>query len=92
MFGKWKKIDSWVKKVDKLVTWIIIWGAVAGLLWLSQTKKWKEITSSFSSKVWKVVTDSSKVWGGIVSSAWKKWIWWLWKFVAFMVSIFSKRK
>ena len=43
MFWKWKKIDSGVKKVDKLVTWIIMWWAVASIFGLSKTKKWKEV-------------------------------------------------
>ncbi len=39
----WKKKDH-IKKVDKLVTWIIIGSAIASIFWLSQTKTWKEIT------------------------------------------------
>ena len=60
MFSKNKKIDSWARKVDKIVTWIIIWWAVAWLFWLSQTKKWKEITSSITSKLEPSLKSSSK--------------------------------
>lgn len=80
MFSKNKKIDSWVRKVDKIVTWIIIWWAVAWLFWLSQTKKWKEITSSITSKLEPSLKSSSK-----------KAIWFFWKTVVFFVSIFNKK-
>ena len=39
-----KKKDKAVKKIDKLVTGFIIGWAVAWMIGLSQTKKWKEIT------------------------------------------------
>ena len=45
MFGKKK-----VKKIDKIVTWIIIGSAVASIFGLSKTKKWKEVTQKISTK------------------------------------------
>lgn len=45
MFGKKK-----VKKIDKLVTGVIIWTAVASIFGLSKTKKWKEVTNEISKK------------------------------------------
>lgn len=80
MFWKNKKIDSWVKKVDKLVTWIIIWWAVASIFWLSQTKKWKEVRKSLALRA----APYFLKWG-------KKAIWWLWKTVAFFVWVFNKK-
>lgn len=38
------------KKIDKIVTWLIIWTAIASMIWLSQTKKWKEITNDLKEK------------------------------------------
>lgn len=81
MFWKNKNnLDSSVKKVDKIVTWIIIGWALAWLFWLSQTKKWKEITKSFSSKLEPTFTNASK-----------KTIWFFWKSVAFLVWMFNKK-
>jgi len=45
MFGKKK-----AKKIDNLVTGIIIWSAVASIFGLSKTKKWKEVTAEISKK------------------------------------------
>lgn len=81
MFFKNKKIDSWVKKVDKIVTWIIIGWALAWLFWLSKTKKWKEFTNS--------ITNSLEPQFKSVS---KKSIWLFWKIIAFFVWIFHKDK
>ncbi len=80
MFWKWKKIDSGVKKVDKLVTWIIIWWAVASIFGLSKTKKWKEVSRSLSRKVTSIFYKSAK-----------KTLWWVWKTLAFFVWIFNKK-
>ena len=41
-----KKKDKATKKLDKLATWLIIGGAVAWMIGLSKTKKWKEITNT----------------------------------------------
>lgn len=60
IFSKNKKIDSWVKKMDKIVTWIIIGSAIASIFWLSQTKKWKEISHEISSKSSQKITSFSK--------------------------------
>ena len=43
----WKKK---AKKIDKLVTGIIIWTAVASIFGLSKTKKWQEVTKELSKK------------------------------------------
>jgi len=53
MFAKKK-----AKKIDNLVTGLIIWTAVASIFGLSKTKKWKEVTAEVSKKskslLWKV--------------------------------------
>ena len=59
MFGKKK-----VKKIDKIVTWIIIGSAVASIFGLSKTKKWKEMTQ-------KISTKSKSIFGRVYEKFWK---------------------
>ncbi len=76
IFKKGKnKVGKGIKKVDNIVTWLIIWWAVVSIFWLSKTKKWKRITGSFIN-FWK---NLFKFW---YSSFWKtivKIISFLWK-------------
>jgi len=65
------------KKIDKLVTWLIIWWAVASMVGLSKTKKWKKITS----KVWEETEKYAKKSVNIV-----------WKTMVGILSIFNKKK
>jgi len=62
MFFK-KKKEKATKKIDKLVTGFIIWWAVAWMIWLSQTKKWKEVT-------WEIKEKSKNVF-----EKWNKLFW-----------------
>ena len=39
-----KRVSKSAGKIDKIVTWVIIWTAVASMIWLSKTKKWQEVT------------------------------------------------
>jgi len=57
MFGR-KKIDSGAKKLDKLITSLIIGSAIASIFWLSQTKKGKEITKEGLEKMTPIVEKS----------------------------------
>lgn len=41
-----KEVSNGMKKMDSLVTWLIVGGAVASIFWLSRTKKWKKMTSN----------------------------------------------
>jgi hypothetical protein len=59
MFGKKK-----VKKIDNLVTGVIIWTAVASIFGLSKTKKWKEVTA-------KVSNTSKSIFKKVYHSFWK---------------------
>lgn len=77
MFFKKKKTEKPKSTVDKLVTWIIIWGAVASMVGLSKTNKWKKITQ-------KVQEQSSNVA--------KKWFSLLGKSMVWVLSIFNKKK
>ncbi len=80
MFGKNKPIQKSAKKMDKIVTWIIIGWAIASVFWLSQTKKWKEVSSSITTALKPKVADSGK-----------KAISIFWKVIAFFVYLFSKK-
>lgn len=66
MFGKKK-----VKKIDNLVTWVIIGWAIASIFGLSKTKKWKEVTAEISKKsksiFWKVYEKFGKTMCKIMS-------------------------
>ena len=78
MFWKNKKLKSSARKIDKIVTSVIIWWAVAWAFWLSKTKKWKQITSNYITPNIKKVTS--------------KWVSLFWKTLVKLVSIFSKKK
>ena len=80
MFWKNKKLDSWVKKMDKLVTWLIIWWAVASIFWLSHTKKWKELSHEVKMRF-----------SPTLNTCWKKTIGIIGQILAFFAGIFSKK-
>lgn len=84
MFSKNKKINYWAKKVDKIVTTLIIWSAIASIFWLSQTKKGREVTKEISNEI----IDKLSPW---VNNTSKKAISIFWKIIAFFVWIFSKK-
>lgn len=75
MFFK-KEKESHTKKLDKLVTWLIIGWAVAWMIGLSKTKKWKEVTETVKTEWWKM--------------AWKTYAL-FWKTLAKAVSVFCKK-
>ena len=83
MFFKKKEVDKHAKKFDKLITWLIIWWAVASMIGLSKTDKWKEITQNVK-KEWKVVV---KEWSKIV----KKWYKMFGKVLVWTLKIFNKK-
>lgn len=53
MFWK-KKMSKWVDKMDKIITWIVIWWAVASMFWLANKNKktsfFKKITTNIAKK------------------------------------------
>jgi len=73
VFGR-KKAD---KKIDKLVTGLIIGWAVASMVGLSKTKKWKKLTE----KVWEETEKYAKKSVGILG-----------KTMVGILSIFNKKK
>jgi len=68
LFKKKNKIEKHAKNFDKLVTGLIIGWAVASMVWLSKTNKWKEITNNLK-KEW--VQISKKCY----SVFWKCLVW-----------------
>ena len=62
-----KKKEKATKKIDKLVTGFIIGWAVASVIWLSQTKKWKEITAQAKEKSkWVFAKANNIAWKWII--------------------------
>jgi len=76
MFFRKKKVEHHAKKFDKLITWLIIGWAVASMLWLSKTDKWKQITENVKTE-----------WAWIA----KKWYKLFWKVVVGCLNIFNKK-
>jgi hypothetical protein len=66
--------------MDKIITWIIIGWAIASVFWLSQTKKWKEVTSNITTKLQPGMAKTGKKALSI-----------FWKIIAFFVYLFSKK-
>lgn len=77
MFFKKKKNEKPKSTVDKLVTGIIIGWAVASMVGLSKTNKWKKITQKVQEQGTSVA---------------KKWFSLLWKSMVWILSIFNKKK
>jgi len=75
-FNKKKKIEKHARSFDKLITGLIIGWAVASMVWLSKTNKWKEITKNLK-----------KEWSSIA----KKWYSIFWKALVFVVKVFNKK-
>jgi len=83
VFFKKKEVNKHAKKIDKLITWLIIWWAVASMIGLSKTDKWKEITKNVREE-WKVVVNE---WSKIA----KKWYKIFGKVLVWTLKIFSKK-
>ncbi len=74
---KWKKkVWKGIKKVDNIVTWLIIGWAVVSIFWLSKTKKWKKVTKGFF---------------GISKSMFKFWYSFFWKTMVKFISFLWKK-
>lgn len=82
-----KKINYWVKKIDRIVTWFIIGWALASIFWLTHTKKWQEISKEVKIKFSPSINKASS-WTKILLG---KSLWLVWKTLAFFVWIFNKK-
>lgn len=83
MFFKKKEVDKHAKKFDKLITWLIIGWAVASMIGLSKTDKWKEITKNVQVEWTKAVKESQKIA--------KQWYKVFWKVLVWVLKIFNKK-
>ncbi len=72
-----KNIKKQANKVDKIVTWLIIWWAIAWIVWASKTKSWKKFISK--------TKDTTK---NIVDS----WTSSFWRFLVKIISLFKRKK
>ena len=68
MFFRKKKVEHHAKKIDKFITTLIIWWAVASMVGLSKTKKWQKI----GDKAQKVAVKTAKTGYAIF---WKALVW-----------------
>ncbi len=50
---------KWWKKIDKLITGVVIWWALASIFWLSKKLKWRKI---FEKKKWFLENSKEKFW------------------------------
>jgi len=75
MFFK-KKKNSPTKKIDKLATGLIIGWAVAWIVWLSKTDKWKKITIDIEKKSKSIFHKAHSV---------------FWKTIVWVLKIFNKK-
>ena len=75
-FRKKEKIERQAKKFDKLITGLIIGSAVASMIWLSKTNKWKEITENIKRESVNVA---------------KKWYSIFWRVLVWVVKVFNKK-
>lgn len=62
-----KEVNKWVKKMDSIVTGIIIWGAAASIFGLSRTKKGKKITEKLFSFWEKKAKEGYSFFGKVVA-------------------------
>ena len=83
MFFRKKKVEAHAKKFDKLITWLIIWWAVASMIGLSKTDKWKEITENVKTEWTKAVEEGTKIA--------KQWYKIFWKVLVWTLKVFNKK-
>lgn len=66
-FKKKEKLKSKAKWFDKLITWLIIGSAVASVLGLSKTEKWKQLSkATYSEWKWLLRKGYSLFWKSLV--------------------------
>lgn len=76
MIFRKKNVRASAKKFDKIITWVIVWTAVASMFWLSKTKKWKKLSWKISEKTWWIA---------------KKSYGFLWKCMVWTINFFKKK-
>ncbi|MDD2871248.1 MAG: hypothetical protein PHS49_04620 [Candidatus Gracilibacteria bacterium] len=66
MFFKKKEVKDQAKKFDKLITGLIIGGAVASMIGLSKTNKGKEVTENVKSSSNNFFKKGYKIFGKVL--------------------------
>ena len=90
-FNKKEKIKKQVSKIDKLVTGLIIWGAVASIIGISKKKKKKKISENLAVEWEKIVKEWEKMvkeWTKIA----QKWYSIFWRVLVWILKVFFKDK
>lgn len=82
-WNKKENIKKQAKKIDKLITGLIIWGAIASMIGLSKKSRRKIITENLKSE-WK---EMVKKWTKIASVSYFVF----WKVVVCFLRIFDKK-
>ncbi len=47
-----KKVNISITKVDKIITWLIIWWALASIFWVTKTSLWRKGFNLFKKFLW----------------------------------------
>lgn len=76
MIFRQKTVSQGAKKIDKVVTWLIIGTAVASMIWASRTKQWKKVTENIKEN-WKNI--------------FYKWYSFFWKTMVWTINFFKKK-
>lgn len=76
MFFKKKEVKIHARKFDKLITWLIIGWAIASMVGISKTDKWKEVTENVKKSSTSIV---------------QKWYKLFWKVLVWAIKIFTKK-
>jgi len=76
MFFKRDNVKNSARKVDKVITWLIIWTAVASMIGLSKTNKWKKVSENIKTELVEVS---------------KKWYSVFWKLLVWVIKFFNKK-
>jgi uncharacterized membrane protein YciS (DUF1049 family) len=82
-FNKKDKIKKQVNNIDKLVTGLIIWWAVASIIWLSKKRKKDSVSKNIVKESTKIADESTKIA--------KKWYSIFGRVLVGIVKIFSKK-
>jgi len=61
VFFKRDNVKRWARKLDKVITWLIIWTAVASMIGLSKSRKSKTISDNIKNEG----VDAFKKWYSI---------------------------
>lgn len=78
LFKKGKKeVKKTAKKMDSIVTWLIVGWAVVSIFGLSKTKKWKKV----GGEIFKTSKKTVRVWYSV-----------FWRIMADTISFITKKK